>query len=232
MKKIAFCLILLCSLSAYSQNNDIKKENMIVWSSDCAVCDKLLVDGTQYFTFEKSNILLAVTMNPFKDYFVADIYLQNLTEKKFDFYPTNTYMEYWEKEKDFQSRQVPTRIFPLPPEEIAKKLERKAKIASALATFGSSMSKSTITSRTSDGTTVTTTTPDYNAQRNTQNENNQRESAAKNIGKSIIADSLKANTMFPNDKLSGTLFFKKHKFYLAGLCVNVDEYLFCVPYSN
>ncbi len=198
------------------------------------VCDVVVIDGFRVGSIEYKGIYLAVAFLGQDGRIVADTYIANNTGDRMLVDPRNWRIGHY-RDNDTANPKSLINQSAIPPQKIADSIQKRVRWANALAAFGAGMARSTTTSDVngtvySNGSTgtytgqVTTTTPDYAAQRRATIQNEQRSRDAEGKSDSILSTALLPNTVFDKQDISGLVYFKREKkAKYSKVCIILNE---------
>jgi len=207
---IGFVLTAICQ----EQPKDIT-----VWlpSDQCKVCDSVIVDGKTFRIIDDGQRYIALYPSYEDGYWVGLVVLINKTSDRFDFEPLkHTGVLAWKTEKEYLAGANPTVYPAIAPESIAKDIERRAFWSNALRSFGAGMQTQTATVQTTIPGTIgvmnsTVTVPDDAARQKAAQENAKNSARSTSASSQLMGEALKANTIFPADKVFGNVYYKRNK---------------------
>lgn len=213
----AVLTLLVAALPAFSQKRalpDMPQERFI-WKPEEKYADSFLSEGVLIRIIQNKGLTVAISCYDFRSYLACEVSVLNETEKRVDVLPENFFLAGYDKEKfDY--------TFSLPATKLAKRYESRARWGGFFRAFAAGMatttSRSTVTGDING--TITTTSPDYAAQRRAAAANQQANEEAKTEADTILMDALLANTVFPKRHVSGVVYFERKKFR-TGAFVNM-----------
>ncbi len=229
-------VIILLSLTlivvGFSQEPSVtekKQRQIFIWRPDCKICDRFTVDGNTYHVFENEKFKLLIRLFDAKKFLVATVGIQNKSDKRFEFIPSEANLVVFKKDR----KKVSEVLTPMTPEETAKKIKKRGRWANFASALSGAFAKEQATVRDQYGNTVATVTaPNTNAQnranqtiRNRQNNNNR-------FANLIVEDALRANTLFPKGAVYGNLYFKRKKSISVIIAVNINQTMYSVMYNG
>ena len=127
---ISFLFIVMLSASLSAQDSDITTlpggEKIAVWKPGCSICNEFTVDGQKYKIFETKDFYLSYQLADDSDYYVANVYLINKSDRRIEFDPMKAEVGIW-TESDLKKKGNGTVYKPIPAEKIAAKINSRAK---------------------------------------------------------------------------------------------------------
>jgi hypothetical protein len=237
--------IFLLAASFQGQVPDQVAQKTVLCAEDYG-CVAYLNNGHKVYVIKNGDLIVSVTMSGLDFYFAAVIGVDNLSTNRIDVIPHTFQLEVVDPKKPKNNRNLKF--------VTADKIIRNQKIAAFIADSLTAVFASTKTSKisietssrsnihafSSDGVSVsgngneisktTIRTPDYIAQIHANEEIQQRDEILHSSNNSLEGMEMKANTLFPNQYLSGYVFFDRSrmgKFFK--LSVRIDNKVFEFP---
>lgn len=245
---ILFGLFLLaCTTSIEAQ----QKTGLIIWGpeANCAsstksitvkpLCDFIVLDGTGYRVVSHDGRTIAVTFATDGDYLLADVLVKNESQDRFNVIPLRwAVFGYTDEAASLTGQKPLLQSYAENPTKVADKVERKAKWANFFSGMASALATSTtqVQGRISDtyGNSATytgeITGPDTVAQQRAAIDRQERRARADAKADSIMEWALQSNTVLPDSKVAGRVYFKKGKarFFEVYLPIGEIVYMFTV----
>ena len=200
-------------------------------------CDQIYVEGQSVRSIErKGGLYVSLVAGIYQDYFVADIIVVNLSDKRLDVLSKKVALISWKSDN-----ALPETYSGIPPATIAKKLNKKANLKSFLvALSGATARRQTDVSSVSNGSVMVTgpngtasgtysgttmgtiTEPDDEARRTAADRIAKIRSDASAKGDAFANLGLRDTTLFPNQNVGGAIFFPKKTFKLGVISIELD----------
>jgi hypothetical protein len=221
MKKYAvLASILLLASMSHAQQRPLppKPERELVWGEKEPFADKVLSDGDaiRIIRDKEKGLTVAVVGYDSGDHFVYEITVVNEAEGRINVIPEDFFSIYWDKDKKFGY------MYPLAPEKVAKKYQSRAKWGNFFRSFAAGVATNTTTATDNYGNSVTVTSPNTTAQRNAAIQNQNAANAANAKAGFFLDSALRSNTIFPNNNISGLVYFERKKYKNAKLYMIIN----------
>jgi hypothetical protein len=200
------------------------------------ICDQMYVEGQSVRSIERKGLYVSLVAGIYQDYFVADVFVMNLSDKRFDVVSKNVTSVLWKKDN-----APPETYTGISPTTIAQKINKKASFKSFLVALAgatakrqtdvSSVSTGSVmvvgpngtASGTYSGTTMATITePDDEARRRAADRIAKIRSDAAAKGDAFANLGLRDTTLFPNQSVGGAVFFPKKHFKVGLISIKLD----------
>lgn len=228
-KLLIFLLLLTFCISIYAQTEQTEKPKVISWKETDPNCDEIFIDGMPLRIIKNNGVEVGVIQEDNGDYAIFFVIIRNLTQERFNVDPTQ--FAFYYSEKDPAKGKLKADDFkmmtPVDPEKVADKIIKKAKWKSFFNGFASAFAKRTTTVDV-NGLPVTITEQDRAAQTRAMLANREIKIDAEARAAGVMESALKKNTLFPNEHIEGTVFFKREKFKVCAVyfVVNGVDYEF------
>jgi hypothetical protein len=214
---LAVLTLLVTALPVVSQKRALPAmpQERLIWKPEEKYADSFLSEGVLIRIIRNKGLAVAISCYDFRSYVACEVSVLNETEKRVDVLPENFFLAGYDKDKfDY--------TFSLPATKLAQRYESRARWGNFFRAFAAGMATTTSSSAVSGDIngTITTTSPNIAAQRNAAIANQRAMENAKREGDTILLDALLANTVFPQQHISGVVYFE-HKKFRTGAFVNM-----------
>ncbi len=249
-----FAFIIIICFTALATDAQQKKA-LIMWgtekecksaTSEVPVkphCDFFVVDGQGYRVLFHDYRTIAVTFATDGGYLLADVFVENLGNERFLMQPEKWATFGYKDEAASLANQKPLfQSYAESPRKIANKIESRARwgafftnLSGAFATTSASIQGHSQDSSGNYATySGTITAPDDVAKRQAAITNERNKTIAATKADSILELALRANTMLPDSRVAGRVYFKKGKAHFFEVYMPIGEtvYLFTVKEKN
>lgn len=232
MRYVVFWLLILSpvlGLAQDSSSNLTKSPEVIRWQQGSSNSDSIMSDGQAVKVILSDQVTISVTLIERKNWIPhAFVSVENKKAERLLVDPTNwTLNVLTPKPRVLASRE---------PEKLASSLEGRGKWAAALGAVGASMAtkQSTATIRNSDGTTTTATIsePDTAAQQRAAANSRAQQVTLGSVAEYVRTSSLKPNTVFPKESVSGIVWFEDKKYKEVVLTIIIDGITYEFPFEK
>lgn len=226
-------------LVMWGSEPECKSATATAMAIDKPRCDFLVSDGLGYRVLFHAQKTIAITFATDGDYLLADVFVSNDGKERFLIEPAKWAVFGYKDEAASLNNQKPLfQTYAESPKKISDKIERNARWSAVFANLGAALATSTSQIngqvQNSNGGSATysgtVTSPDTNAQRQAAINSARNQAAASSKADSVMEIALRANTMFPDMRVAGRVYFKKGKaaFYEVYLPIGDTLYLFTV----
>jgi len=232
MRYILSWLLLLSPVLGLAQNsssNMAKSSDVIRWQEGASNSDSIMSDGQEVKVISSDSVTVSVTLIERKNWIPhALVMVENKKTERFLVDPGNwTLNVVGPKPIVLRSRE---------PEALARSLENRGEWAAAIGTATASMAttQSTATIRNSDGTTSTATItgPDKAAQQRAATNAREQRVTLASVAEYVRTSSLRPNTLFPKQSISGIVWFEAKKYKQVVLTIIVDGTTYEFPFEK
>ncbi len=244
---VCICL-LLSPLSIGQQKQDKESKDIawgnvnserVLWYRDRANSDTILVNSLSVRIISGHNSIDATVGMAFidqGDYFLAYVYISNDGQERFEVDPQDFRIAYWKDKDAYLNRKPGDWSYSVAPEAVASKYKSRAQWNAFFVRLAGGMAATTVTTEQSgtvtviDGSTVangtysgtsTTTVPDRRAQVAADANARRITNDAQGEASAILKTSLKANTVFPGEHVSGWVYFQRKKIGVGDVILRV-----------
>jgi hypothetical protein len=247
MKFTIVCLIAFCTLSIAGQ----QKTGLIMWGVEPGCksyttksistpprCDFIVLEGSGYRIVEHDGRTIAVTFATDGDYLLADVLVQNGSKDRFTILPTRWAVFGYADEAASSTGKPLLQSYAESCSKVADRAERKGRWRNFFIGLGAALATNTteVQGRVYDSYGLianysgTMTSPDTSAQQRAANDIQRNRAEASDKADAIMEIALQANTIMPDAKVAGRVYFKKGKakFYEVYLPIGEILYLFTV----
>lgn len=251
MKRSIVLLLLLFTSQVLAQTkesvNYLKLDERTYWKVNAPCCENIYIDGKQFMTMNANGLYISVAFVDRAGFNTALLYVGNNSESKINVIPSNARYEYWKKYADLLDKPPFFTATPIPPYEVAQKIQDRSKWANFFTILSASFATKTANSttngnlritdnkgNTANGTyssTTTTTVPDREAMRAAQRTVNERNAINADNASRFLADSLEANTLLPGESIFGAIYFKEKKYNSAVFTITINNVEYGFLYS-
>lgn len=244
MKKLLPILFLLSAFSVFAQQKErslahLKRDTRIYWTKgDPSCCDEYYSDGINHRIIQANDLYISMFMDYIdegKGYYVFNVFVGNLSDKRITVKPEEMSLEIWKKRDDITAEKAMEVLMPVSPQNVASAFRRQALWQNALSSASASMETRTAQIRNNQtGETVTVTTPNTEAQNQAARRSEENSKDTEDAITILNRLSFKANTIFPQGKVSGDVYFK-HKKHQSGIfIVKIEgvEYAFMYSFAD
>ncbi|MDQ3918111.1 MAG: hypothetical protein M3348_06500 [Acidobacteriota bacterium] len=241
-KLLPLALIALACAPARSQQKrplPPVPDRTLHWEKGQPFADEVLSDGVPIRVINDGDVTIANAYFDHGDYFVMEVTVVNRSAQRFDVHPEDFLIGY--RQKDGRQDYV----YSLPPEKIASKIESRARWGTAFRSMLAGMATTTTQTYESGsvnavgpggyatgtyGGTTATTKPNAATQRRAAEANRAAAQDAEARAQSVIASSMRANTLFPQSYVAGRVYFERKKFEHGNLVmiINGTAYTFAL----
>jgi hypothetical protein len=227
----ALCLLLFVLSTANAQPQHIQ------WSKSDPRCDEIYSEGQLIRTIRANGLFISVIGGHYDNYFVADVFVGNDSDRRVNVLPEKTFFVMWKKAGDKQ----PSVLNSISPEKVAARAKNKSEWGSFFRSLAAGMASTTTrsTANTSgtvsvtgsggmatgiytEDTTTTTTGPNDAAPRRAAERNAEARENAKAKGDLFRAYALDATTLFPSQQIRGAVYFDKKSFNVSLFAIEID----------
>lgn len=212
------------------------KIESVTWTThDCKICDSILIEGQKFYIINDENVYIAIYPGFGDDYLLADVYIVNKGENRFEFDPnSDTGILVWDTADKYMANKFPDDVLSsVSPEKVVKKMKKRvgwsnfftglaATLQSQTATV-TSTERGTVNIYNSNGTsesgiysstsTATVETPNIQAQQQAQKRIAENNATVASKSNAVQERALRANTIFQNNSVFGTVYYPKKKKY-------------------
>lgn len=211
-------------------------------------CESIVVDGYKVRIIHDNGINLAVTVDSSEEYLVFNIQVLNSKASRILVDPANAELAFADPKKKDDDLVI---YKPVDPKRIAQRYLKDARWANMFRSLGASLARRTTTVDTmssgsvlgtggsavySGSSTATISEPDEARRRQAARDNAQTTTEANSKASEVLSAALKANTVFPGERVGGDVYFKypnnKVGKVLFSFALEGTDYFFVYSYGR